>query len=55
LNSGTHYYLNISLNQSTNPQTVISKPSSEDFYFIGALVAVLALFASAGLISRWRR
>jgi hypothetical protein len=55
LNSGTHYYLNISLNQSTNPQTVISKPSSEDFYFIGALVAVLALFALAGLISRWRR
>ncbi|WP_393972197.1 thermopsin [Oxyplasma meridianum] len=55
VNSGSHYYLNISLNLSLNPRTVKAQPPSADYYFIGALSAIVAVFALVALISRRRR
>jgi hypothetical protein len=53
--SGVHYYLNISLNRSVITQTLKEKPSGEDFYFMGGLVAVIVLFAMVCVIARRRR
>jgi hypothetical protein len=55
ISSGQQMYLNITLNVSVNPQEVTHKTSASDIYYMGGLVAVIAIFGLAGLLARRRK
>ena len=55
ISSVTYVNINISLNISVNPQAVTPKTSGNDLYYMGGLVAVIAIFGLAGLLSRRRK